>query len=68
MQDPDMPPRITREARSNRTFLWGFVVGALLMAALAGGFLAATDEPYGGTPECTDVIADAGGICHGEPR
>lgn len=26
-----------------------------------------TDDPYNGVPECTDAIADAGGICHGEP-
>lgn len=25
-------------------------------------------DPYGGTPQCTNAIADAGGICHGEPR
>lgn len=23
---------------------------------------------YGSVPACTDAIADAGGICHGEPR
>lgn len=29
--------------------------------------LATWQDPYGGTPQCTDAIADAGGICHGEP-
>ena len=24
-------------------------------------------DPYGGVPACTDQIADAGGVCHGEP-
>ena len=26
-----------------------------------------TSDPYNGVPACTDQIADAGGICHGEP-
>ena len=26
------------------------------------------DDPYGGVPHCTHEIANAGGICHGEPR
>lgn len=25
-------------------------------------------DPWHGAPVCTDEIADAGGICHGEPK
>jgi hypothetical protein len=27
----------------------------------------ATPDPWNGVPQCTDAIAEAGGICHGEP-
>jgi uncharacterized membrane protein len=49
----------------------GFAVGVavavplILAATPAAG--AVNEDPYGGAPVCTDVIADAGGVCHGEP-
>lgn len=56
-------------ARNNRTFVAGFIAGALLAALIAGFFVAASDaaDPWHGVPWCTDAIADAGGICHGDP-
>lgn len=27
----------------------------------------AASDVWGGVPWCTDAIADAGGVCHGEP-
>jgi len=43
----------------------------IVLAALAWWWLSiateVNEDPYAGVPRCTDAIADAGGICHGEP-
>lgn len=44
------------------------VVLALLMAAIVGALRGNANDLHGGAPRCTDAIADAGGICWGEPR
>lgn len=59
--------RHNRRVASNRGFALGMIAGFLIAGLAAGWFLAATDDPYRGVPACTDQIADAGGICHGEP-
>lgn len=69
---PVPPPKApTTRQIANRNFGLGLLIGMLLTAAVCGWFLALTDEasgaPYGGLPQCTDQIADAGGMCHGEP-
>lgn len=56
------------QVRANRSFAWGLLAGGIIVALLAQGYILATDDPYQGVPACTDQIADAGGICHGEPR
>ena len=75
MVHPDTPPVITRSGpsarvRANRGFAAGLIAGVMLAALLAGWFIAASDaaDPWHGVPVCTDQIADAGGVCHGEPR
>lgn len=48
------------------------VIAGITAVIIAGGFTLAlgigvNSDPFGGVPQCTDSIADAGGICHGEP-
>lgn len=49
------------------------ILGALVCAVFIGlGYvtmlqLADTADRWNGVPACTNEIADAGGICHGEP-
>lgn len=45
-------------------FLAGVTVATLVILA---NLPDTTPDPYNGVPACTDEIADAGGICHGEP-
>jgi hypothetical protein len=47
------------------------VIVASLVAfclGMAAQFAIDHADPFNGVPACTDQIADAGGICHGEPR
>jgi hypothetical protein len=55
----------------NKRITLTLAAGALAVG-IAAGFagalsLAVHADPYGDTPRCTDLIADQGGICHGEP-
>lgn len=74
MRETTMQPPVhrttepSRRVAANRAFLWGLTAGALIMALIAGLFLAATDDPWHGVPACTEQIADDHGVCHGEPR
>lgn len=41
----------------------------MLIGSLWMVFEASRDEgPWGGVPYCTHEIANAGGVCHGDPR
>lgn len=51
--------------------LVGFLIGVLVGVSLVMGATADSSskiDPWNGVPVCTDAIADAGGVCHGEPR
>jgi len=48
------------------TAITGIAFGAMTFWGLS--ILADQADPWHGVPACTDQIADAGGICHGEPR
>ena len=41
--------------------------GAVLVANVAVLMVSDVTTPAPSVPRCTDLIADAGGICHGEP-
>lgn len=45
--------------------LIGIAIGAGIVSDAAR---AAIGDPFNGVPACTEEIANAGGICHGEPR
>jgi len=48
------------------TMLATLIIGIAIGSSVTLGIV--TADPYHGVPVCTDQIADAGGICHGEPR
>jgi hypothetical protein len=48
------------------TVIVALVVGIVIGMGIQFQVTLAAD-PYHGAPVCTDAIADAGGICHGEP-
>jgi hypothetical protein len=48
-------------------YLAAGAIGAAALIFTVGACLPDEDDPYNGVPQCTDAIADAGGICHGEP-
>ena len=53
------------------TAIAALVIGIAIGLSVAGIIMpavAAELDPFNGVPACTDEIADAGGICHGEPR
>lgn len=61
-----------RIRRSN--LLWALIIGVFIGCAVYAGLIWLSDSTerladrvYGGYPRCTDAIADAGGICYGEP-
>jgi hypothetical protein len=73
--DPLPTPRVARQRTVTFTLRWdriilsaitGIVFGAMTFWGLS--ILADQADPWHGVPACTDSIADAGGICHGEPR
>jgi hypothetical protein len=60
--------RVTHRQRA----LWalsGLIVAlAVTLSILTAHVVRVNADPYRGWPACTHAIADAGGICHGEPR
>lgn len=67
----------SRRVAVNRALVVGVILGTLLGASVYGGLVWLSDTAYriaertqgdhGGLPQCTDEIADAGGMCWGEP-
>jgi hypothetical protein len=43
------------------------IAGVIAPAVIAVSAPSVNEDPWNGVPPCTDAIADAGGICHGEP-
>jgi len=78
---PQPTPRreVSITVRLNRTLMLGILLGMLIMGMIAWAFIQVTDDTariadrvatgysQSGVPRCTDAIADAGGICYGEP-
>jgi hypothetical protein len=76
---PVVAPRtVTIRWDSALTAISTFAIGLVLGVTVATSVMSAAavvnedhavvnEDPYSGVPACTDRIADAGGICHGEP-
>ena len=63
-------PRTRLRATSDGNFVLGFLAGAALVGLITFGLLVLDEKLDAQTsiPICTHEIADAGGICAGEPR
>jgi hypothetical protein len=67
---------LEKRVRRRSTFIvrWDAVITVIVASlvafclGMAAQFAIDHADPFNGVPACTDQIADAGGICHGEPR